>query len=73
MCRVQHFWKCAENVEPLPLVKDGRGLFFRPEGTGFAGGRPSFDIEPGFVDDIYRGYFSNYFEETVWPMLAALG
>ena len=72
MCRVQHFWKCAENVEPLPLVKDGRGLFFRPEGAGFAGGRPSFDIEAGFVDDIYRGYFSNYFEETVWPMLAAL-
>ena len=72
MCRVQHFWKCAAETELLPLVKDEHGLFFRPEGAGFAGGRPSFDIEPGFVDDIYSGYFANYFEETVWPMLAAL-
>lgn len=72
MCRVQHFWKCAQETEPLPLVKDEHGLFFRPEGAGFAGGRPSFEIEPGFVEDIYRGYFANYFEDTVWPMLAAL-
>ena len=72
MCRVQHFWKCAVETEKLPLVKDESGLFFRPEGAGFAGGRPSFEIDPGFVDDIYRGFFANYFEETVWPMLAAL-
>jgi FAD-dependent oxidoreductase domain-containing protein 1 len=72
MCRVQHFWKCAAKTETLPLVKDESGLFFRPEGAGFAGGRPSFEIEPGFVDDIYCGFFANYFEETVWPMLAAL-
>ena len=72
MCRVQHFWKCATEPETLPLVKDDSGLVFRPEGAGFAGGRPSFEIEPGFVDDIYRGFFANYFEETVWPMLAAL-
>ena len=48
MCRVQHFWRCAHDVEPLPLVKDDSGAFFRPEGDGFAGGRPSWDIEPGF-------------------------
>jgi len=72
MCRVQHFWKCAHQLEPLPLVKDESGMFFRPEGEGFAGGRPSFDIEPGFVDDIYSGFFANYFEETVWPMMAGL-
>lgn len=72
MCRVQHFWKCAHELEPLPLVKDESGMFFRPEGDGFAGGRPSFEIEPGFVDDIYSGYFANYFEDTVWPMMAAL-
>ncbi|WP_337659914.1 NAD(P)/FAD-dependent oxidoreductase [Anderseniella sp. Alg231-50] len=72
MCRVQHFWKCSRELEPLPLVKDESGMFFRPEGAGFAGGRPSFDIEPGFVDDIYTGFFANYFEETVWPMLASL-
>ena len=72
MCRVQHFWKCAQTLEPMPLVKDESGMFFRPEGGGFAGGRPSFDIAPGFVDDIYRGYFANYFEEIVWPLLAEL-
>lgn len=72
MCRVQHFWKCAHRLEPLPLVKDESGMFFRPEGDGFAGGRPSFDIEPGFVDDIYSGFFANYFEETIWPMMAGL-
>ncbi|MGI9406453.1 MAG: NAD(P)/FAD-dependent oxidoreductase [Hyphomicrobiaceae bacterium] len=72
MCRVQHFWKCAHDLEPLPLVKDESGMFFRPEGDGFAGGRPSFDIEPGFVKDIYTGFFANYFEDTIWPMMASL-
>ena len=72
MCRVQHFWKCAHDIEPLPLVKDESGMFFRPEGNGFAGGRPSFDIEPGFVDDIYSGFFAYYFEDTIFPMLASL-
>ncbi|MGI9373961.1 MAG: NAD(P)/FAD-dependent oxidoreductase [Hyphomicrobiales bacterium] len=72
MCRVQHFWKCAHTLEPMPLVKDESGMFFRPEGDGFAGGRPSFDIEPGFIDDIYSGFFATYFEDTIWPMMAAL-
>lgn len=72
MCRVQHFWKCAHELEDLPLVKDESGMFFRPEGDGFAGGRPSFEIPPGFIDDIHSGYFANYFEETIWPMMAAL-
>lgn len=72
MCRVQHFWKCAHALEPLPLIKDESGMFFRPEGEGFAGGRPSFDIEPGFIDDIYSGFFAYYFEDTIFPMLAGL-
>jgi len=72
MCRVQHFWKCAHDLESLPLVKDESGMFFRPEGDGFAGGRPSFDISPGFIDDIHSGFFANYFEDTIWPMMAAL-
>ena len=72
MCRVQHFWKCTHILEDLPLIKDESGMFFRPEGDGFAGGRPSFDINPGFVNDIYSGYFANYFEDTVWPLIAAL-
>lgn len=70
MCRVQHFWRCKHELEPLPLIKDDSGAFFRPEGDGFAGGRPSFDIEPGFNWDVDRGFFADYFEETVWPLLA---
>ncbi len=72
MCRVQHYWKCAEAMEPMPLIKDDTGAFFRPEGDGFVGGRPSSDIEPGFIWDIDRGYFANYFEDTVWPLVAAM-
>lgn len=70
MCRVQHFWLCEADIEPLPLVKDETGMFFRPEGNGFAGGCPSFEIGPGFNFDVDRGYFANYFEDTVWPLIA---
>jgi len=70
MCRVQHFWRCSQEIEPLPLIKDDSGAFFRPEGDGFAGGRPSFEVQPGFTWDIDRGYFANYFEDTVWELLA---
>lgn len=70
MCRVQHFWRCDSEIEPMPLVKDESGMFFRAEGSGFVGGCPSFDIAPGFVPHIDRGFFSDYFEETVWPLIA---
>lgn len=70
MCRVQHYWLAENEIEPLPLVKDGTGSFFRPEGAGFVGGRPSFEIEPGFIRDIDQGYFADYFERSVWPLLA---
>ena len=32
MCRVQHFWKCNFEFEPLPLVKDEAGLFLDQKG-----------------------------------------
>ena len=70
MCRVQHYWRCAHAIEPLPLVKDDTGVFFRPEGQGFVGGRPSWEIEPGFTWDVDRGYFASYFEDTVWELVA---
>ena len=70
MCRVQHYLLVEDEIELLPLVKGGTGAFFRPEGAGFVGGRPSFEIEPGFISGIDRGYFADYFERTVWPLLA---
>ena len=42
----------------------------RPEGEGFVGGCPSWEIEPGYIWDIDRGYFANYFEDTVWALIA---
>lgn len=72
-CRVQHYWLCQAEIEPLPLVKDESGLFFRPEGPGFVGGRPSWEIEPGFTfmakDGHINRYFDGYFERVVWPLL----
>ena len=72
LCRVQHYWRCAEEVEPLPLIKDDSGAFLRPEGAGFVGGCPSWEIEPGFVWDNDRGYFANYFEDVVWLLIAKM-
>ncbi len=73
MCRLQHYWLCQAEIEPLPLVKDESGLFFRPEGPGFVGGRPSWEISPGFTfgsgDGRFEGYFEDYFERVVWPLL----
>ena len=72
-CRLQHYWLCQAEIEPLPLVKDESGLFFRPEGPGFVGGRPSWEIEPGFTfmakDGRINAYFDTYFERVVWPLM----
>ena len=70
LCRLQHYWTCRTPIEALPLVKDESGLFFRPEGQGFVGGRPSFDIQPGFMFDAASGSLHDYFEREVWPLLA---
>ncbi|MEM7127037.1 MAG: FAD-binding oxidoreductase [Chloroflexota bacterium] len=73
MCRVKHFWTCEEEIEPLPLVKDESGLFFRPQDGGFIGGRPSFEIKPGFSflpeHTETHQYFHGYFDRTVRPLL----
>ncbi|MEM7032568.1 MAG: FAD-binding oxidoreductase [Chloroflexota bacterium] len=73
MCRVKHFWQCDQLLEPLPLIKDETGLFFRPQRTGFVGGRPSWDIKSGFAflpenTEINR-YFDGYFSRVVRPLL----
>ncbi|MBT6095616.1 MAG: FAD-binding oxidoreductase [Rhodospirillaceae bacterium] len=70
MSRAAYFWRCAEPVEDLPLIKDDHKLFIRAEGDGFIGGAPTFEIKPGFNWDFDRGYFADYFEKTVWPLLA---
>ncbi|MEM7349130.1 MAG: FAD-binding oxidoreductase, partial [Chloroflexota bacterium] len=73
LCRVKHFWSHSEVIEVLPLVKDESGLFFRPQGSGFVGGRPSWEIKQGFYFDPSRDdlkqYFQGYFERVVHPLL----
>jgi glycine/D-amino acid oxidase-like deaminating enzyme len=76
MCRQKHFWRYQGErvIEALPLVKDESGLFFRPQGAGFVGGRPSWEVKPGFFfaagNDQLRRYFDGYFERVVRPLLA---
>lgn len=77
MCRLKHYWPNSGDIEPLPLVKDESGLFFRPTGPGFVGGRPSWEIPAGFIFDHHdppkqrrlKRYFEGYFERIVRPLL----
>jgi len=74
LCRVKHYWECDSVTEPLPLVKDESGMFFRPQGAGFVGGRPSWEIQPGFAfqseNSAIREYFEGYFERGVRPLIS---
>lgn len=73
MCRVKHYWRCDSEIEPLPLVKDESGLFLRPQGGGYVGGRPSWEVTPGFAflpqNERVLHYFDHYFEQVVRPLL----
>ena len=60
---------CPETLPGCPLVCDASGVWFRPEGAHFiCGSAPdpvndpeTFELEPDY----------GFFEETVWPALAA--
>lgn len=73
MGRVKHYWDAPGELESLPLIKDESGLFFRRQGAGFVGGRPSFDIEPGFAFGPQRAhlerYFAGYFTRIIHSLL----
>ena len=74
MCRVKHYWELPTKPNNLPLVKDESGLFFRRQGQGFVGGRPSFTIPAGFIfreqQAQLMAYFETYFERVVKPLLS---
>jgi glycine/D-amino acid oxidase-like deaminating enzyme len=64
--RLVHFFEIRARLEPLPLVVDPSGLYFRPEGVGYICGRSNPDEAPGVnfeTDD-------EYFVDVVWPLLA---
>ncbi len=66
MRRYEHYFECANAIEPLPYVKDLDRLAFRPEGKGYTGGVPNTDEPRGFNFDVDH----DYFERVVWPALA---
>jgi glycine/D-amino acid oxidase-like deaminating enzyme len=66
MRRYEHYFECADAIEPLPYVKDLDRLAFRPEGKGYTGGVPNTDEPRGFNFEVDHGYF----ERVVWPALA---
>jgi FAD-dependent oxidoreductase domain-containing protein 1 len=64
--RLAFYFETQQILEPLPLVKDLSGLFFRPEGAGYITGVPNMSEPPGINFDVDYDYFDN----VVWPLLA---
>ena len=53
-------------IAPMPLTIDPSGVYFRPEGAGYLGGRSRLDEPAGVNFEVDFGYF----DEAVWPVLA---
>jgi glycine/D-amino acid oxidase-like deaminating enzyme len=66
MSRQTHYFLCASEIEPLPFIKTESDLAFRPEGVGYTGGVPDWEMGIGFDWNIAP----KWFEESVWPVLA---
>ena len=64
--RFEHYWEAADEIEPLPYIKDCFALAFRPEMEGYSGGVPSLKAARGFNFDVDH----DYYERVVWPALA---
>ncbi len=64
--RLVYFFEIRRRLEPLPLVIDPSGLYFRPEGGGYVCGRSNPDEPAGFNFEVDY----DYFERVEWPMLA---
>ena len=63
-----HYFKCEQELEPLPLVKTENHIAIRPENIGFSGGMPNWLREAGWLFDETPGYFEN----NLWPLLTEL-
>lgn len=65
--RMVYYFEARAALEPLPLVIDPTGAYFRPEGRGYICGRSRPDEPAGVNFDVDYGWF----ETAVWPVLAA--
>ncbi len=66
MSRDTYFFRAAGEIEDLPFIKTETHLAFRPEGTGFVGGLPAWEVAPGWNFEVSP----DGFEDRVWPALA---
>ncbi len=66
MSRDTYFFRAAGAIEDLPFIKTETHLAFRPEGTGFVGGMPAWEVAPGWNFEVSP----DGFEDRVWPALA---
>lgn len=66
MSRVNHYFEVRAEIEPLPFVKEQGDLAFRPEGRGYIGGVPLWEMPAGFWWPVDHSHF----EARVWPALA---
>ena len=66
MRRFEHYVQLAEELPPMPLIKDPDRLVIRPEGTGYSVGLVRSDEPRGFNFEVDPCYFEN----VVWPACA---
>ena len=66
MRRFEHYVELAEELPPMPLVKDPERLVIRPEGRGYSVGLVRSDEPRGFNFEMAP----DYFEQVVWPACA---
>lgn len=66
MSRESYFFRCQDDVEPLPFLKSESDLAIRPEADGYVGGVPNWSEQAGWNFELSP----EWFEATVWPALA---
>jgi glycine/D-amino acid oxidase-like deaminating enzyme len=67
MRRFEHYVELAEELPPMPLIKDPERLVIRPEGKGYAVGLVDGKEPRGFNTALDPAWF----EKVVWPALAS--
>ncbi len=67
MRRFEHYVELADELPPMPLIKDPDRLVIRPEGRGYSVGLVTSDEPRGFNFEIDP----EWFQEVVWPACAS--
>ena len=67
MRRFEHYVELADELPPMPLIKDPDRLIIRPEGKGYSVGLVKSDEPRGFNFDVDP----HWFQEVVWPACAS--